>query len=108
MQVQFFQSIVEFIRSGNRSINPIHYSDNRPFTCIGDLKRHMKKDQIATATVDHGYNGYLKFVAAYKLHPCESDNCFLCVSIDRLMDLVKYDDIIVVNIGLHYDNASMG
>ena len=65
--------------------------------------------EVLVARINHGHNGYMKYINAnqIKMANPKHEECFLCVTVNRLVELAKDDNIIVVNLGLHYYHSSM-
>ena len=101
IQLQLYQGLVEFIKPKDG----VQYSKNKKFTCFKDLKEKVEPGEIVTAWIDHGHNGYLKFLTAYRIVKSPQSNRLLWATVNDVIDHVKNDDIIMVNVGIHYDNA---
>ena len=100
--LQLFQGMVELVRPKGA----MQYSNRKKFTCMGDLHKRVKGGETVTAAINHGYNGYIKFIAVYTIMG-SNPTCFLCTTVDKIYSLVKDDDIILVNIGIHYDRSRL-
>ncbi len=69
----------------------------------------LEMDEVLTARITHGHNGFVKYINANQIQTVnhQNEDCFLCITVDRVIELVKDDNIIILNIGLHYYHSSM-
>ncbi len=65
-------------------------------------------EEVLVARINHGHNGYVKYINANQIQMASSkeEDCFLCITVNRLVELVKDDNIIILNLGLHYYHTS--
>ena len=77
------------------------------FRCLHDITPENNMADVNIMSINHGYNGFINFVFATQiLIGCDkSVDSFLCVSVKKLVQVIvnmKNDNIVLVNIGLHY------
>ncbi len=77
------------------------------FRCLHDITPENNMADVNIMSINHGYNGFINFVFATQiLIGCDkSVDSFLCVPVKQFVQVIedmKNDNIVLINIGLHY------
>ena len=107
LQLQLFENIIEVLQLTSR----IKYTNNGRYKCLGDIRYQNTtgngKPDVITATVSHGYNGFIKYIAVFEINEFQQKDCFLCLTVDKFVDMIRRENIVMLNLGLHFYNMDI-